>query len=169
MADTFVKIATVTVGSGGTSSIDFSSIPSTYTDLCIKASVRSNIAGIVDAMLISFNGSTSSITNRYLYGSGSAASSGTTPARYAGESVGSTATSNTFSNMEIYFPNYTLSNNKSFSVDLVTENNATAADSALIAGLWSVTSAINQITLSPNAATLFSQYTTATLYGIKNS
>ena len=40
MATTFTKIASVTVGSGGASSIDFTSIPSTYTDLCVKLSTR---------------------------------------------------------------------------------------------------------------------------------
>ena len=38
---TFTKIASATVGSGGASSIEFTSIPSTYTDLVIKLSMRS--------------------------------------------------------------------------------------------------------------------------------
>ena len=36
MANTYVAIATVTVGSGGAASIDFTSIPATYTDLVVK-------------------------------------------------------------------------------------------------------------------------------------
>ena len=40
MAVTFTQIASVTVGSGGAASIDFTSIPSTYTDLCIKTSIK---------------------------------------------------------------------------------------------------------------------------------
>jgi hypothetical protein len=40
MATTFIKIASVTVGSGGAASMDFTSIPSTYTDLVIKVSTR---------------------------------------------------------------------------------------------------------------------------------
>jgi hypothetical protein len=39
--------------------------------------------------------------------------------------VTTSGTSNTFSSTEIYIPNYTSSNNKSVSVDSVTENNAT--------------------------------------------
>ena len=79
-----------------------------------------------------------------------------------------TYTANTFSNFSTYIPNYAGSNNKSYSVDGVTENNATASYQIMYAGLWSNTAAINQITLVPDTLN-FVQYTTATLYGIKNS
>jgi hypothetical protein len=36
MANTYEAIATVEVGSGGASTIDFTSIPSTYTDLVLR-------------------------------------------------------------------------------------------------------------------------------------
>ena len=41
MANTYTLISSVTVGSGGASSIDFTSIPATYTDLCLVWSGRS--------------------------------------------------------------------------------------------------------------------------------
>ena len=44
MANTYVKIATVTVGSGGAANMTFSSIVGTYTDLAIKISARSDKA-----------------------------------------------------------------------------------------------------------------------------
>jgi hypothetical protein len=163
MAATFTKIADVTVGSGGAASIDFSSIPSTYTDLCVKFS-GSNSTGSPQVVLISFNSSTSSFTQKYVEGNGSSASSGSI-ARF----VASTADiSNTFSNAEIYIPNYASANNKSFSGDSVTENNGNPAYATLNAGLWSNTSAINQVTLTQNGGN-FRQYTTATLYGISKS
>ena len=168
MANTFVRIATVTVGSGGSASMGFTSIPSTYTDLLIKFSGRSNRSLVIDAVNLSFNGSTSSFTGRYLEGDGSTVISATST-RFAGAAPGNTATASTFGNVEIYIPNYTGSTNKSFSVDSVTENNATAAYADLIAGLWSNTSAITSIDLTPSVGTLFAQYSTATLYGIKNS
>ena len=59
MADTFVKIATVTVGSGGAATIDFSSIPSTYTDLCIKHSLRNGSINVSNAIRLTINGSLS--------------------------------------------------------------------------------------------------------------
>jgi hypothetical protein len=168
MANTYTLIASNTVGSGGASSIDFTSIPSTYTDLCLKVSTRQSSATIDGILYISFNGSTSSFTNKYLEGLGSGSPSSGALARFSGVSTGASATSNTFANNDIYIPNYAGSNNKSFSSDAVTENNATAADAYLLANLWSNTAAINQITLTPLSGT-FVQYSTAYLYGIKNS
>jgi hypothetical protein len=165
MATTYVKIASVSVGVLGTATIDFTSIPSTYTDLVIKMSVRSNSADL--DTFISFNGSSTSFTAKRLFGSGSAAASDST-SRSAGLLDMSTYTASTFANNEIYIPNYAGSANKSFSVDSVTENNATAAYSLLNAGLWSNTAAITSITVAP-ALGSFVQYSTATLYGISKS
>jgi hypothetical protein len=168
MPNTFELIASSTVGAGGVASIDFTSIPSTYTDLCLKVSVRINNTSTAFST-IEFNGSASSFSSRWLDGSGSAVSSGTTPSNTAFASNWSGATSNTFNNAEIYIPNYAGSNNKSYSSDSVTENNATQAFADLIAGLWSNTAAINQVTVKPPSGTSFVQYSTAYLYGVKNA
>lgn len=170
MADTFVKIATVTVGSGGASSIDFTSIPSTYTDLCLKVSGRSDQATVVlDSLILKFNGTTTSNSFRYLEGNGASASSGSTFGsgvyQFLNSAPAAGATSNTFSNVEVYIPNYTSSNNKSLSIDGVGENNATTAYADLVAGLWSNSSAITSIKLEMDGNN-FVQYSTATLYGI---
>jgi hypothetical protein len=168
MANTYELIASSTVGLLGASTIDFTSIPSTYTDILFMLSLRDSAVSVASADLISFNGSTASITSRMIQGSGTAASSSSTPAQFAGNNVSATATSATFSNVEIYIPNYAGSNYKSFSVDSVTENMAAAAYANLIAGLWSNTSAINQVTFTPTSGT-FAQYSTAYLYGVKNA
>jgi hypothetical protein len=167
MATTYEAIATVTVTGATAASIDFSSIPATYTDLLLSYSTRQN-AGNAPSLLVKFNNSSSNFTSRFLQGSGSSASSGTSPSNYAGNSDGSSNTASTFANGTMYIPNYAGSTYKSYSVDDVQENNATEAYATLIAGLWSQTAAINQITLY-NASNLFIQYSTATLYGIKNS
>lgn len=166
MADTFVKIASATVGAGGASSIDFTSIPSTYTDLCIKLSGRINNSnpGWYDAS-ITFNGSGSSYSGRFIYGSGSGVSNGTESSIIVRTSSNS-VTANTFGNAEIYIPNYAGSTNKSVSIDQVAENNATLGLTMLTASLWSNTAAINQITLTPITSNSWMQYSTATLYGI---
>jgi hypothetical protein len=163
MPNTFTLIASSTVGSGGAASIEFTSIPATYTDLVVRTSVRST--GVATSLDIGFNGSTASFTNKFLQGSGSAATSGTL-ARYAGLTTGSDQTASTFANCEIYIPNYAGSTNKSFSGDAVQENNATLSYAGLVANLWSNTSAINQITLT-NSTGNFAQHSTAYLYGIK--
>ena len=166
MANTFVAIATVTVGSGGAASMDFTNIPATYTDLLIKVSGRSNQANLGNTVIIKFNGSTSNQTAVLLEGSGAAVSSFTQNAGNIGNIQGSTSTSDTFSSLEVYIPNYAGSTYKSRSVDSVTENNATTAYSVLAAGLWSQTAAITSIDI---AIGNFVEYSTATLYGIKNS
>lgn len=165
MANTFELIQAYTVGSGGQASIDFTVIPSTYTDLCLKLSVRSTD----DYLTISFNNSSSNLSSRTLgaNSSGAFTTSAITGLTY-GLSNSNSWTSNTFSNAEIYIPNYTSSTNKSYSVDAVTENNGTAITLGLTAGLWSNTAAINRITLTQASNNLL-QYSTAYLYGVKNA
>lgn len=165
MPDTFIKIASVTVGAGGASDITFSSIPQTYTDLCIKLSARTTEASINAFFEAKPNNSTTGVTGRRIQGNGASASSSSFSNWYAVVN-GASTTSNTFSNTEIYLPNYSLTTvNKSASVDTVNENNATTAYAEMWAWAWANTSAITSFVMSAN----FVQYTTATLYGIKNS
>ena len=172
MALTYVQIgSTVTVGSGGASSIDFSSIPSTYTDLVLKVSAKTNRTDYYYTNgYVRFNGSSSGLSFRDLYGEGSG-----TPSSNSNGSVlymrnAGSVTSSTFQSYEMYIPNYAGSTYKSVSVDNVIENNATTGMDQLQAGLWAGGSAINQITLyASDSGYNFVQYTTASLYGIKNS
>ena len=164
MANTMTLIQSVTVPSGGSASIDFTSIPSTYTDLCLKLSLRPSATSNSD-MYISFNSSTANFSGIYLQGNGTSTPSGSL-ARYIGTAMGQIT--NNFTNGEIYIPNYTSSNNKSFSADFVVENNATLAYSNLIAGLWSNSAAITGISVGPASLSL-AQFSTAYLYGIKSS
>jgi hypothetical protein len=167
MATTFTQIASVTVGSGGAASIAFTSIPSTYTDLVVKISGRNTSSG--DWFNLNFNSSTANFSGRQLFGTGGGVFSYTkTDGTEAFVNNNSSTTASTFSNSEIYIPNYSGSANKSFSVDSVTENNGATAYAVLYAGLWSNTAAITSLTFTPNANTL-AQYTTATLYGISKS
>jgi hypothetical protein len=172
--NTFIKIASVTVGAGGAASIDFSSIPSTYTDLCIKYSTRTDRANFTSDIYIQFNGvMTATYSFRRLYGNGTGPASDTlsnnSAGGFAGTAVGATATASTFGNSEIYIPNYTSANAKSWSSDGVTENNATGVLTAIYAGLWSGTAAITSIAIKDYNSANFVQYTTATLYGISKS
>jgi hypothetical protein len=174
MPNTYKKIASVVVGSGGTSAINFTSIPQTFTDLKIVFSTRANRSGEqVDLARITFNDSNSNYSRRDLYGDYTAAysssSSGASSYLPQGFSPASSATANVFSNNEIYISNYTSSNFKSISSDIVTENNSGTANYGYLtisAGLWSDTSAITKITITNHIGTGFSQHTTATLYGI---
>ena len=169
---TYIKIASSTVGALGASSVNFTSIPSTYTDLIVKASVRTSYAGTEGSLVIGFNSSLANFTLMMLRGSGSSASSFTRGTFSENRisyinSVGGTAS--TFSNVEIYVPNYTAAVNKSISVDGVQEANASTAYSVLTAGLWSQTTAINALNFTVGTGDNFAQYTTFTLYGISNA
>jgi hypothetical protein len=147
-------------------SVTFANIPQTgYTDLKVVWSARTTTNGFRD-MRLSLNGSTSSFTNRYLEGSGSAASSGSAAVRYLGTLPGTNTTASTFTNSEIYFPNYTSSSFKSYSVDATGENNATTNYSTLLAGLWSSTAAITSIELAPEPTNNFDTNSTFSLYGL---
>jgi hypothetical protein len=168
MANTYTLISSSTVGSGGAANIEFTSIPATYTDLLVLATARSTRTGSVDDLVIQFNSSTSNLSGKRLFGTGSGtASDNLTDIR--GFAVASGSTANTFSNNSFYIPNYTSSTNyKSVSVDYVNENNATESYSGITAGLWSSTAAITSIKLLANNGNL-EQYSTFYLYGIKNS
>jgi len=171
-ANTMTKISTVTVGSGGAATIDFTSIPATYTDIVIKYSGRSTAAGNYQNVNIKINTDTgSNYTSKLLYGDGSAAGSDTTTTTFLKFMYipFSSATASVFGSGELYFAKYAGSIYKSMIADTVTENNLTGSGSSIIgltAGLWSDNSAINAITLTPNSGS-WAEYSTATLYGIK--
>ncbi len=162
-------IASTTVGSGGAASIDFTSIPATYTDLTLVFSIRDNAAVIANSPRVRLNGDTGAnyTTPRYALGNGAAASSagGTTGQTFLFfdfASTGASATASTFSNCAIYFPNYTSAVAKVFGEEITSENNTSTGYLLLGAGAWSGTAAISSISIY-NAT--FLQYSTAYLYG----
>jgi len=171
MADTYKALSTVTVGAGGSSTITFSNIPQTYTDLRIVLSARTDRSGFPnDNIRVYPNGSSSNLSERYLLGFGSGVTSATdTSGLGAAGAVGASATASTFSNVEVYIPNYTGSTNKQFAVNAVSENNATDGRQGLTANLWSSTTPITSLTIVPSSGPNFVQYTTATLYGVYNA
>lgn len=168
MATTF-ELIDKSILSSTTASVTFSSIPSTFTDLSLKVSARSNKAGqVYEIIRLNFNGVTTNQSSRWIEGSGSGVSSATST-RIDSFSTGDGATSTTFGSTEFYIPNYASSNYKSVSSDGVGENNATFALAGLFAGLWSSTSAITQIEVKPNDGTAWLSGSSFYLYGIKNS
>ena len=167
MANTFEKIATVNVGSGGAATIDFTSIPSTFTDLILLSSLR--VSTTNDWGYITLNGSSTGWKAQRIYSTGSSVlAQSRTDNIISGFFNDTTTTSSTFNNTQLYFPNYTSSNDKSISMDSVFENNATSAQAQLSTYLWANSAAINAISLSLISGT-FVQYSTAYLYGVKNA
>lgn len=178
MANPTLKlINSYTVASSGTiTTITLSSIPSTYSDLLIVLSARSNWAGQNrDGLLLTFNNS------------GGTAYSTKEVRGYDSNSVGSTSTSatsridtmripaaaataNTFSNISFYIPNYAGSNAKSVSIDSVGQenNSSTSWYIDLASGLWSSSSAINRVDLKAETG-YYEPNSTCYIYGISNS
>jgi len=156
-------IAHTEVGSGGAANILFSSIPQTYTDLVLVFSSRQETATGA-SVFINPNQLTTNQSTRYLEGDGASAASGTLSRIFTADTP-SNATANTFSNSIVYMPNYAGSTNKSFSIDTVTENNATTAYQRISAGLWSVSTAISSLEIIQPSGDI-NQYSSATLYGI---
>jgi hypothetical protein len=167
MPITYKALGTQTVGSGGAANITFSSIPATYTDLIIWLSGRSTRSNHLDDLYLRFNGNATGYTGKLLGSDGS----GPLSVNYSTPGLidAATATSNTFGCVTIYMPNYTVSQDKTFSSDTTSENNsASAFGIALQDGIWANNSVITSIALTLGAGN-FVQYSTATLYGIKNS
>jgi len=169
MALTNMKaIQTVTVGAGGVSTISFSNIPQTYTDLQIVLSLRTSVVSA--GLLVSFNESASNLSSRYAYFDGGSSIGSTTNStqifnfgvNYSG------TTASTFGNATVYVANYTSNAFKAISIDGGNEDNGSNAYQGFSAGLWSNTAAITSITITPQSGTI-QQHSTATLYGVSNT
>lgn len=164
---TYQKIASVSVGSGGSAQMVFSSIPATFSDLIIHVSARNTYAGIADDILLDFNGTTTNRTSRYLYGNGASTLS-VSVGRGIGLQVSNTAPANLFGVGKIQITQYAGSNYKSISAFTVTENSAATAYAVATSAIWSSTAAITSIEMTPSTGT-FMEHSSADLYGIKNS
>jgi hypothetical protein len=177
MANTYTLIKGETTTSNA-SSYTFTAIPSTFTDLVLRTSIRSQNTGAVD-FYVRINGDTTSTlySTTYLNVYGGSASSGRYSSRNQWEAQNSlesnSATANTFGSIEIYIPSYLSANNKAGSIALVAEDNATGfsgsgtgnAMESLSSHLWRNAAAITSLTISPSFLSGSSFY----LYGIKNS
>jgi hypothetical protein len=154
-------IETKTLGTAA-ASIEFTSIPQTFTDLVLMTSLRASTA-TNDAGLI-INGSDANQSQTQLQGTGSAVS--TSAITFDIFLICSSSdTANTFSNSTHYFFNYTGNTTKTFSVDSVSENNATQAFQRIITGFNNSTAAITSVSMYP-ASGNFVVGSTVSLYGI---
>jgi hypothetical protein len=172
MALTYTLISS-NVLSASAVSVTFSSIPATYTDLVVKISARKDTSN--PTVFVRFNGvTTSSYKYQDLQATGSVLSGATSTAAQFSLTGGnnmSTDVSETFSNAELYIPNYIETQRKSFLSSTAREGiTLLSADNNLgvISGEFSETAAISSIlltTLSANFVSGSSFY----LYGIKNS
>lgn len=173
MANTYTLISSNTLSST-TSSVTFSAIDNSYSDLIFKVSARTNTGSTQSNLAIEFNGDSSSLySSVILFDTGNTAYSqvwNNLSYTYTyGNAVGSTATSNTFSNFELYLPNYN-NNAKTYSTFGVTENNSsTDASICINAGYYNSANAITSVRFFANDSSSFVANSSFWLYGIKNS
>jgi hypothetical protein len=172
MANTYKLISSVTVGALGATSIDFTSIPATYTDLQLVLSGRSIRADERDSIELTFNNNTANYETVAMRGDGASAGASV---GYSSASIqradmpGATATANSFSNISFYISNYAGSTYKYVDIESVYENNTTYAFQILGVGTWSNTAAITSIKIKVEIGPTIVQYSTAYLYGISNA
>ena len=166
-----VLLQRITVTSS-VSSVTFSGIPQTgYTDLKIVTSVRDTAAvSSTDApsYTILFNGSSANITQKQLISFQAGGNTSYTNSQMYTLITGANNTANTFASAEVYIPNYTSSNNKSVSIDVVGEGNTTNLTGiSMSANQWANSAAITSLQF--NAYSSFATGSSFSLYGIANA
>lgn len=163
----YESIATVAVGSGGQSSIQFTSIPTTYQHLQIRWFARgSSLAGLY----WTFNNDTAANYSRHrLSGDGAAASSSGLATQnniYAVASWGIPNGASIFADGVYDILDYKDTTKYKTMRGLAGQDSSGSGGVELVSGLWRSTTAINSITITPNTGT-FQQYSHFALYGVK--
>lgn len=177
MANTMTLISTYTVGAGGISTISFTGIPATYTDLRLLMNLKPATGDT--GVRGTFNSSTSGYYDIYiqsLSGTPAAPAKGSNVYGNAAMFLGSLRDptaggggGNLFGNAELYIPNYTASWDKAYMLSSVSEANTSLSFVEEVSGRWANSAVINRIDLTTNTGVNWAQYSVASLYGILNA
>lgn len=162
----YQSISTVTVGSGGSSTITFSSIPSAYKHLQVRGFAKSATSDATASF--TFNGDTAA--NYSFHGVGG---QGSTMASYASTSTSSMKAFGYNRGMGydggvvmiIDILDYANTNKYKTIRSLWGMSSGGSGEAQLVSGNWSSTSAVTSMTFTPSSGT-FGQYTHFALYGI---
>ena len=161
------SIATTTLGSS-TASVTFSSIPSTYRYLQIRASVQP-VSG--DDLKLQFNSDTTAANyyTHYLNGGGASAGASGASTYYTGIGLGYNAAglANVFGGHIIDILDYANTSKYKTTRTLCGSDYNGSGQVALLSGLWSSTAAITSIVISNRGGANLTQYSSFALYGIK--
>jgi hypothetical protein len=171
-ATSFESIATVTVGSGGASYAEFTSIPATYTHLQIRG-INRKTGGSWGQTRLRFNSDTgNNYAQHFLYGDGSSVTSGNNgnPIDWisGGIETGTTQSASVFGSYVIDILDYANTNKYKTSRSLGGGDNNGSGYVWYSSGVWMNTNAITSIRLTPENNN-YAQYTTFALYGIKGA
>jgi len=162
----YESIATTTVGSGGVSTVTFSSIPSTYTHLQLRVLARYSSAGNTQYP-IRFNSDTgANYSDHNLRGNGASATAGADTSQnsiFVDRIPSSSETSGVFGGLIVDILDYSNTNKYKTIRTLGGYDNNGSGTISLCSGLWQSTTAINTILFNIAVA----QYSSFALYGIK--
>ena len=170
-AGTFDSIATTTVGSGGTATVTFSSIPATYTHLQIRCLMRTDRAVSVTSTNWRFNSDSSSNYSYHdLSGDGSTAAvdAGVSVTRFIDYINGASSTASAFSVTVLDILDYANTNKYKTTRTL---NGYDANGSGIVhlfSGNWRDTNAITSISVTATSGNIV-EYSSFALYGIKGA
>jgi hypothetical protein len=170
----YESIATVTVGGTSVSSISFTSIPSTFTHLQLRAITKTNRndgGEFQTTIALRFNSDgASNYSYHRLIGNGSNISSTGGPSNaylYLYFAASTTSPANTFGVGVYDILNYANTNTyKTVRLLSGVENNTIGVIN-LGSGVWTNTNAITSISLTTDGGHNFTEYTQFALYGIK--
>ena len=174
VSTSYESIATVTVGAGGSSSITFSSIPSTYKHLQVRAITNATKSGAsgADSIELTLNSdATASYSAHRLFGDGS----GTTADGFSSLNYSYIGVMpETVSSVSYYYAmvldilDYA-NTSKYKTIRSLSGYDANGSGRVgLFSGSWQSSSAVSTITFYPdNRSALFSQYSSFALYGVK--
>jgi hypothetical protein len=178
----YESIATITVGAGGLSTAEFTSIPSTYTHLQIRGIGQTNRGTYnIDGFSIQFNNDTAtnyathSVNSNGASGGSPTASSSTSNTSLAGIGIFGTSVGGYWGNTVFDILDYANTNKYKTVRNLSGTDTNGVVDSGfygyigLFSGLWMSTSSITSIKIFPQIGSSFNQYTQFALYGIKGA
>jgi hypothetical protein len=157
----FDSLQTAIVGSGGSSSISFTSIPTAYKHLQIRASVLTTAGGIN----IQYNSDTgSNYTYHQVYGTGASALANSGISQTSGFIGYNNAAGSYPTSIVCDILDYTNTNKYTTHRSLAgTDVNGSGGSLTYFSGLWLNTAAITSVTFTGT----FAQNTKFALYGIK--
>jgi hypothetical protein len=175
LAGDFQSIQTITVGSGGQATIEFTSIPSTYKHLHLRTSdkISRSLATMSGGIRIKFN--SDSTTGNYFsqrllsdganphYGN---VYTGYSTGAYLFDSVGNGGPSQVFSSTLIDIFDYANTNAVTTVRTMGGGTPASGAEAYFFGGMWNSTAAVTTITLTEPSYN-WVEGTTISLYGVK--
>ncbi len=141
--------------SGSAAVFDVASIAGTFNDLLLVASIRANVAGVLDIPVLTFNNDTAAnyATNRLkaVTTTASVLESNSVAGLYLGDAPAASGTASAFSHLQVYVTGYASTSwLKQIKSSLVYPTAITTGGRELweVVGLWNSTAAINRVNLS---------------------